>query len=140
MEAGMVTLVEALAAERAKRQNLEADAAAMKEVARAVLGSLAEKLNATPVVGWMFLLEDQAIRVFRTAEGSRNELCRWTMDDKMQLVCGEATTEWITSESYARVIDEAVAITARLIVDAELGEVPKVAAGSAGVMQLPRRS
>jgi hypothetical protein len=41
------------------------------------------------------------------------------MDDKMQLVCGDATTEWITSESYARVIDEAVALSARLILDSE---------------------
>ena len=28
-------------------------------------------------------------------------------------------TEWITAESYARVIDEAIQITAMLIVDAE---------------------
>ena len=36
----------------------------------------------------------------------------------MQLVCGEATTEWVTY-SYGRVIDEAVVLTAKLIVDAE---------------------
>ena len=47
----------------------------------------------------------------------------------MRLVCGDATTEWITSESYERVIDEAVALTARLIVDFEsatsLAQLPK---------------
>ena len=37
----------------------------------------------------------------------------------MQLVCQEATTEWVTSESYGRVIDKAVGLTAKLIVDTE---------------------
>ena len=48
----MVTLSDALAAEREKRRNLEEDALARKQVARAVLSSLADKLNATPVSGW----------------------------------------------------------------------------------------
>ena len=115
----MLTLTAALAAERSKRQNLETDDLAKQQVARAVLGVLAEKLHATPVAGWTFILEDQAIRIVRTAEGSQHEFGNWGMDDKMQLVCGDATTEWITSESYARVINQAVALTARLIVDFE---------------------
>ena len=36
----------------------------------------------------------------------------------MQLVCGEETTQWITSESYGPALDEAIQITAKLIVDA----------------------
>ena len=117
----MLTLTAALAAERSKRQNLETDDLAKQQVARAVLGVLAEKLHATPLAGWTFILEDQAIRIVRTADGSQHEFGNWGMDDKMQLVCscGDATTEWITSESYARVIDQAVALTARLIVDFE---------------------
>ena len=47
----MVTLSDALAAEREKRRNLEEDALARKQVARAVLSSLADKLNATQVSG-----------------------------------------------------------------------------------------
>jgi hypothetical protein len=135
----MVTLSEALAAERDKRRNLEADALARKEVARAVLSSLADKLNATPLSGWTFALEDQAIRLFHTVEGARREFGNWTMDDQLQLVCGQTTTEWITSESYERVIDEAVAVTAKLIVDAEMGAVPKSATEGAEIARLPRR-
>ena len=118
----MVTLSDALAAEREKRRNLEEDASARKQVARAVLSSLADKLNATPVAGWAFALEDQAIRLFHTVDGDRREVGTWTMDDQLQLVCGQTTTEWITSESYERVIGEALAVTAKLIVDAEMGE------------------
>jgi hypothetical protein len=134
----MFTLSEALAAEREKRRNLEADALARKEVARAVLSSLADKLKATPLLGWTFVLEDQAIRIFHTVEGARREVGTWTMDDELQLVCGEATTEWITSESYERVIGEALAVTARLIVDAEMGLMPKSEGGE--ITRLPRRS
>ena len=136
----MVTLAEALAAEREKRRNLEADALARREVARAVLSSLADKLNAAPVLGWTFVLEDQAIRIFHTVEGTRREVGSWTMDDQLQLMCGQTTTEWVTSESYVRVIDEAVAVTAKLIVDAETGAMPKPGAEGAEITRLPRRS
>ena len=136
----MVTLSDALAAEREKRRNLEEDGLARKQVARAVLSSLADKLNATPVSGWAFALEDQAIRMFHTVDGARRKVGTWTMDDQLQLVCGETTTEWITSESYERVIGEALAVTAKLIVDAEMGEAPKRANDSAEVTRLPRRS
>jgi hypothetical protein len=135
----MVTVSEALAAEREKRRNLEEDALARKEVARAVLSSLADKLNATPVLGWTFVLEDQAIRMFHTVDGARREVGTWTMDDQLQLVCGQTMTEWITSESYERVIGEALAVTASLIVDAEIGAMPKPAAEGAEIARLPRR-
>jgi hypothetical protein len=136
----MVTLSEALAAEREKRRNLEADGLARKEVARAVLSSLADKLNAAPVLGWTFVLEDQAIRIFHTVEGTRREAGTWTMDDQLQLLCGQTTTEWVTSESYVRVIDEAVAVTAKLIVDAEMGAMPEPGTEGAEITRLPHRS
>ena len=37
----------------------------------------------------------------------------------MRLVLEQEMTEWITAESCARVVDEAVAITAKFIIDAE---------------------
>ena len=43
----------------------------------------------------------------------------WTVDQEMRLVTDGRMTEWITAESYGRVIDEAVQITAMLIADAE---------------------
>jgi hypothetical protein len=76
----MVTLSDALAAEREKRRNLEEDGLARKQVARAVLSSLADKLNATSVSGWAFALEDQAIRMFHTVDGPGTKLAPgpWT--------------------------------------------------------------
>ena len=136
----MVTLSDALAAERETRRNLEEDALARQQVARAVLSSLADKLNATPVSGWAFALEDQAIRMFHTVDGARREVGTWTMDDQLQLVCGQTTTEWITSESYERVIGEALAVTAQLIVDAEMGKMTKPLVEGAEIARLPRRS
>jgi hypothetical protein len=40
----------------------------------------------------------------------------------MKLVFGPHMTEWITAESWSRVVDEAVQITAKVIVDAEFQE------------------
>ena len=43
----------------------------------------------------------------------------WVVDPLLRLKFGEETTEWITIESVGRVLDEAVGITARRIVDTE---------------------
>lgn len=118
----MVTLTEAIVAERAKLQQDAADTATMQQVAHTVLEALAERLNGEPLPGWTFLLEGQQIRISRVSQGSRQQVGTWAMGSKMQLVCGEATTEWITSESYARVIDEAIYITAKLIVETEAAD------------------
>ena len=49
-------------------------------------------------------------------------------------------TEWITAESYARVIDEALQITAMLIVDAETATKNNGAgAEGAEIVELPPR-
>jgi len=66
-----------------------------------------------------FVLDGQEIRVFRIRPGAREQVGTWTVDDEMRLVAGNQMTEWITAESYARVIDEALQITAMLIVDAD---------------------
>jgi hypothetical protein len=42
--------------------------------------------------------------------------------EKLRLVLAGKNSEWITAESCARVIDEAVQITATFIVDAETSE------------------
>ena len=55
----MVTLIEALAAERAKRRQDEADTATRQQIGRAVLEALAERLNAEPLPGWLFILDGQ---------------------------------------------------------------------------------
>ena len=44
-------------------------------------------------------------------------------------------TEWITAESFARVIDQAVRMTAKIIVDTEVSDDRR----SAGIVELPPR-
>ena len=114
----MVTLTEALAAERAKRQQHNADTSTRQQIGRAVLEALAERLNAEPLRGWVFVLADQ-IHILRLRVGGREQIGTWSVDDKMRLVAGNQMTEWITAESYARVVNEALQITAKIIVDSE---------------------
>ena len=114
-----VELVEVLAAERLKRQREASEASTNEEVGSVVLGALAERLNESPVPMWVFLSEADRIVIFYGAAGSQREVASWTVDDKMRLVLGDETTEWITSESFSRVIDQAVRLTAKIILDAE---------------------
>jgi hypothetical protein len=118
-EDAMVTLTEALAAERSKRRQDEADTSTRQQIGRAVLEALADRLNAEPLAAWAFALDGQVIRILRTDTGARQQVGMWTVDQQMRLMAGDQMTEWITAESYARVIDEAVQITAKLIVEAE---------------------
>jgi hypothetical protein len=118
-ENAMIKLSEALAAERSKRLRAEADTSTRQQIGQAVLEALAQRLNAEPILGWVFVLDDQKILVFRINVGGREQVGVWTVDEEMRLVTGERMTEWITAESYGRVIDEALQITAMLIVDAE---------------------
>ena len=134
----MVALLEALAVERAQRQQDASEASTKQEVGRVVLGALIEKLNAEPVPNWSFSFEGDGITVSHVIGTSRRQLGRWTVDDKLRLVLANVTTEWITSESYGRVIDEAVRATAKLIVDVELGVVVERAQGAEIVELGPR--
>ena len=135
----MVTLREALAAERAKSQ----DTSTRQQIGRAVLEALADRLNAEPIPGWLFILDGQEIYVFRVYGGSRKQVGRWSVDDQLRLVTGNQMTEWITAESYGRVIEEAIQITAMLMVDAEAVAKPKsnigAAAEGAEIVELPPR-
>jgi len=71
----------------------------------------------------------------KNGPGPRQRIGSWVVDEELRLVFGEEITEWITTESWARVIDEAVLITARLIVDAEARLVSR-----ANVHQLPEKT
>jgi len=117
----MVMLGEALSAEREKRQREAADAVTRCEIGRAVLRALAQRLTAEPVPMWFFMLSGDEIVVAHTKNGasSRHRVGSWLVDREMRLVFGEHVTEWITAESCSRVVDEAVRITAQVIVEAE---------------------
>ena len=140
-ENAMVTLSEALAAERAKRQQDNADTSTREQVGRAVLEALASRLNAEPLPGWVFVLAGQEIHVLRIRAGGRERVGTWAVDEEMRLVTRDQMTEWITAESYARVIDEALQITAMLIVDAETAGTDNNGAGAEGaeIVELPPR-
>lgn len=118
----MVMLAEALSVEREKRQQEAADAATRSEVGRAVLRALAQRLMAEPVPNWFFMLSGDEIVVANTKNGasSRHRVGSWIVDREMRLVFADQVTEWITAESCSRVVDEAVRITAQIIVDSEL--------------------
>jgi hypothetical protein len=117
----MMMLGEALSAEREKQQREAADAATRCEVGRAVLRALAQRLTADPLPTWFFMLSGDEIVVAHTKNGasSRHRVGSWVVDRHMRLVFGDRMTEWITAESCSRVVDEAVRITAQVIVEAE---------------------
>jgi hypothetical protein len=117
----MVMIGEALEAEREKRKRETEETVTQREVGRAVLQALAQRLTADPVPTWFFMLSDDEVIVLRITNGAsaRERVGSWVVDQEMKLVFGPHTTEWITAESWSRVVDEAVQLTAQVIVDAE---------------------
>jgi hypothetical protein len=112
----MVSLTEALAAEREKLQQDSADTRARREAGKEVLEALFERLAGKPLLGWSFVLGNDEIVVSHTKIGS---IGSWVVDPDLRLKFADETTEWITVESVGRVLDEAVCITARRMVDTE---------------------
>jgi len=120
----MVLLREALAAEREKKKRETEETATQREVGRAVLQALVQRLTADSVPTWFFVLSDDEISVLRVKNGAsaRDRVGSWVVDQETRLAFGPQTTEWITAESWSRAVDEAVQITAEVIVDAETRE------------------
>ena len=131
----VVELLEALAAERVKRQREASEVLARQELRKVVLGALAERLNESPVPKWLFQVEGDQLKIYFRGVGSQSEVGAWALDDQMRLTMRDATTEWITAESFARVIDQAVQATAKLIVDREIAEGRE----GAEIVELPPR-
>jgi hypothetical protein len=119
----MVLIAEALAVERERRKRETEETATQREVGRAVLQALLQRLTASSVPNWHFMLSDDEVSVLRIkAANARERVGSWVVDPEMKLVFGPHTTEWITAESWSRVVDEAVEITAKVIVDTETPE------------------
>jgi hypothetical protein len=118
----MISFAEALSAEREKWQRGFQDDEARREVGRVMLKALLERLTAEPLPGWFFTVNgDEEIVVAHTKGGLglRHRIGSWVVDSELRLKFGEETTEWITPESWTRVLDEALTITAKLVVEAE---------------------
>lgn len=133
-----MTLAEALVAERERSRRDAEEAATRREVGRTVLQALAQRLNAEPLPSWFFISKGDEILVAHTRTGatSRQHVGTWSVADDMRLLFDEESTEWITAESCARVLDEAVKITARFIVESESRNQPAVRE----LAQLPQRA
>ena len=103
----MVALSEALGIERAKRERETSEAHTKQELRKVVLGALAERLSESRVPNWLFQAEGDQLKIYFGAVGSQSEVGSWTLDDHTRLVLRNDMTEWITAESFARVIDQA---------------------------------
>ena len=66
----MVMLREALAAEREKRKRETGETAEQREVGRAVLQALVQRLTADSVPTWFFMLSDDEVSVLRIKNGA----------------------------------------------------------------------
>lgn len=117
----MVMLIDALVAERDKRQQWSKEEAVKRQMGREVLRRLGERLTAAPLQGWYFLQNGEEIAVFhnKNGAGTRQRVGSWILDEENRLAFGPEKTEWITTESWARVIDKAVVHTAQVIVEHE---------------------
>ena len=82
----MTTLAEALATEREKRRREAEDSTTRREVGRAVLQALAQRLNAEPLPTWFFISKGDEILVAHTKNGaaSRQHVGSWVVDGPEQ--------------------------------------------------------
>lgn len=117
----MLSLKEAVASEREKQQRDSAENHVRREVGREILGALFERLTKEPLGGWSFVMKNDEIVVAQVKGGSepKQSIGSWVVEPNLCLKFADETTEWITPESVGRVLDEAVRITARRLVDAE---------------------
>lgn len=117
----MMMLIDALIAEREKRQQFSHEQALKRQMGHEVMRALSERLTAARVPGWYFLANGEEIVVVRNRGGQndRERVGSWVLDEENRLTFGTEKTEWITGESWARVIDKAVVITAQVILDHE---------------------
>jgi hypothetical protein len=83
------------------------------------LRRLGESLSSARLPRWSFLPNgDEIVVVYnKDGAGSRQRIGAWIVDEEHRLAFGDARTEWITTESWSRVIDKAVMITAQVILD-----------------------
>ena len=117
----MVTLADALATQRQKRELEYKELMFQWQLAQKVLQALGERLAATQLPRWYFIPNGEEIVVVHqsSSTGSKERVGAWYVDDQYRLTFGEEKTEWITRESWRRVIDKAVVITADVILDRE---------------------
>jgi hypothetical protein len=117
----MIMLMDALTVERDRRRQTSKEEALRRQMGQEVLRRLGECLTATPLPRWYFIPNGEEIVVIHNKDGagSRQRVGAWVLDEENRLAFGSEKTEWITHESWARVLDKAVVITAQVILDHE---------------------
>ena len=117
----MLTLTEALDTERQKRELEYKEVMFQWLLAQKVLQALGERLAATQLARWHFIPDGEEITVVHQPSNTsvKERIGAWYVDDQCRLTFGEEKTEWVTKESWRRVIDKAVAMTAVVILDRE---------------------
>lgn len=114
-------MADALTKQREKRETKYNEHMVRWQYAQKVLQGLAACLADTQLPRWSFTPNGEEIVVLyqQSSTGSKDRVGVWYVDDQYRLTFGEETTEWITQESWRRVIEEAVVITANVILDRE---------------------
>jgi hypothetical protein len=130
----MLMLLDALTAERDKRRQSFREEALQRQLSREVLHRLGECLTAAQLPRWYFITNGDEVVVIHNKDGagSRHRIGVWTVDEEYRLAFGSERTEWVTPESWARVIDRAVMITAQVILDHDVQVNPESSAAYGG--------
>ncbi len=114
----MLSLKIALSAERKRRRQQVAEGGEVSQIARNALQTLHDRLATSVLADWEFeLLGDELLMFHDSGLRARHHVGSWTIGKENRLVSGPIETEWVTPASFRRVIDEAVRVTARIILD-----------------------
>jgi hypothetical protein len=121
----MITLTDALEAAREKRQSEHNDKILQWQLAQGVLQALGERLNAANLSRWYFIPSgEEIIVIYQPGDGTKQRVGTWSVDSEYRLMFGEEKTEWVTKESWRRVIDKAVVAMAEIIAECEAQNAP----------------
>ena len=122
----MIALADALIAERQERQFIYKEQTLRRQMAHEVLRALSERLTAADLPRWHFTPNgDEVVVLYHPpGTGTRERIGSWTVGQDFLLSFGDETIEWITSESWARVLDKAIMAMARVILDRETRVIP----------------
>jgi hypothetical protein len=116
----MVTLTDALAEARQRRQSKYKELTLRWQMAQEVLRALGARLASAELPRWYFILNgEEIVVVHHPPGGTKERVGAWVVDEEYRLSFGDEKTEWITGESWKRVIDKAVLMTAEVILDRE---------------------
>jgi hypothetical protein len=121
----MIRLTDALETAREKRQSEHNERVLQWQLSQGVLQALGERLSSANLPHWYFIPNGEEIVVIYQQPGEgKLRVGSWTVDAESRLTFGDEKTEWITRESWRRVIDKGVVMTAQVILECETQNAP----------------